>query len=358
MVRVFIAAPCRSIPFAYLGRYGKQTTFQSEAEYNKAIIETCRQTRVEVIGITDHFRVQHSTNLVHAARDAGLWAFSGFEAVTKDGVHFLCLFDPEKDGLLERFIGECGIHDVDQASPTGSLDSSELLEHSRKWGAVCIAAHVASEGGLLRKLSGQSRINVWTSPNLLACALPGPVDAAPEGIRPILKNKNEEHRRARALAIINASDVNDPEDLKKAGATCFVKMSAVSVEAFRQAFLDPQSRIRLHSDPQPEPHAEFLAMTWEGGFLRDTSVHFNGNLNVLVGGRGTGKSTMIESIRYALGLDPLGDEAGKAHEGVIRHVLKSGTKISLLARSHRPSERSYTIERSVPNPADRQGRNR
>ena len=206
------------------------------------------------------------------------------------------------------------------------------------------------QGGLLKKLSGQSRVNVWTSSNLLACALPGPVSNAPDGIRPILENKDAQHKRVRILAVLNASDVNDPEDLKKDGASCFIKMSNVSVEAFRQAFLDPESRIRLHSDPKPEPHAEFLAMTWEGGFLRDTAVHFNGNLNVLVGGRGTGKSTMIESIRYALGLDPLGEEARKAHEGVIRHVLQAGTKVSLLVRSHKPSERCYTIERSVPNP--------
>ena len=337
-------------PFDYLLRHNKQITFQSEAEYNEAIIETCLETDIEVIGITDHYRVQHSITLVRAARDAGLWAFSGFEAVTKDGVHFLCLFDPEKDNVLERFIGECGIHDLGQPSPTGSLDSAELLERSRKWGTTCIAAHVASNGGLLRTLSGQSRINVWTSPNLLVCALPGPADDAPDGIRQILQNKNPEYGRAHAMAIINASDVNDPQDLKKDSASCFIKMSNVSVEAFRQAFLDPESRIRLHSDPQPEPHVEFVAMTWEGGFLRDTSVHFNGNLNAVVGGRGTGKSTMIESIRYALGLNPLGDEARKAHEGVIQHVLKSGTKVSLLARSHDPSERCYTIERSVPNP--------
>ena len=138
--------------------------------------------------------------------------------------------------------------------------------------------------------------------------------------------------------------------MKKDGASCFIKMSTVSVEAFRQAFLDPDSRIRLNSDLKPEPHAEFLAMTWEGGFLRDTAVQFNENLNVLVGGRGTGKSTMIESIRYALGLDPLGEEARKAHEGVILYVLQSGTKVSLLVRSHKPSERCYSIERSVPNP--------
>ena len=337
-------------PFAYLARHKKQTSFKSETEYNKAIVETCLEIGIEVIAVTDHYRVKHSASLVRAARDAGLWAFSGFEAVTKDGVHFLCLFDPDKDDVLERFIGECGIHDTEHPSPTGSLDSGELLESSRKWGAVCIAAHVASEGGLLKKLSGQSRVNVWTSSNLLACALPGPVSDAPDGIRPILENKDAQHKRVRILAVLNASDVNDPEDLKKDGASCFIKMSNVSVEAFRQAFLDPESRIRLHSDPKPEPHAEFLAMTWEGGFLRDTAVHFNGNLNVLVGGRGTGKSTMIESIRYALGLDPLGEEARKAHEGVIRHVLQAGTKVSLLVRSHKPSERCYTIERSVPNP--------
>lgn len=337
-------------PFAYLKSHGKPTQFKSEEEYNKAIVETCLEVGIEVIAVTDHYRVKQSASLVHTARNAGLYAFNGFEAVTKDGVHFLCLFDPDKDETLERFIGECGIHSTDQPSPTGSKDASELLECAKNWGAVCIAAHVASDGGLLKKLSGQSRVNVWTNPDLLACALPGPISAAPDGIRQILENKDAEHRRDNPPAILNASDVSDPENLKKVATSCFIKMSAVSVEAFRQAFLDPASRIRLHSDPEPDLHAEFIAIAWEGGFLRDTAVHFNENLNVLVGGRGTGKSTMIESMRYALGLDPLGEEARKAHEGVIRNVLQSGTKVSLRVRSHKPSERCYTIERSVPNP--------
>jgi len=337
-------------PFGYLKRHSKETTFKTEAEYNAAIIAACHKAGIEVIGVTDHYRVDDSKALVQAARLAGLFAFGGFEAVTKDGVHFLCLFDPDKDSVLERFIGECGVHDTRAASPTGNLDSIELLASVKKWGSICVAAHVAADGGLLRKLSGQSRVNVWTCPDLLACALAGPVDGAPDGIRPILQNQGGEYFRGRRVAVINASDVNDPEDLKKNGASCFIKMSNVSVEAFRQAFLDPDSRIRLNSDPRPEPHAEFLGMTWEGGFLGDTSVHFNGNLNVLVGGRGTGKSTMIESMRYALGLDPLGEEARTAHEGVVRNVLRSGTKISLLVRSHKPSERCYSIERSVPNP--------
>ena len=337
-------------PFAYLARHNKQTTFESEADYNKAIIEACNETDIKVIGVTDHYRVKDSWGLVHAAREAGLWAFNGFEAVTKDGVHFLCLFDPDKDEVLERLIGDCGVHDMDALSPTGKLDSTELLEHSKRWGAACIAAHVISNGGLLKTLSGQACMNVWKSQDLLACALPGPVDATPQEFKQILRNKNGDYRRAHALAVVNASDVNNPEDLQKKSASCFIKMSHVSVEALRQAFLDPESRIRLHSDPPPEPHAELLAMTWEGGFLGDTSVHFNSNLNVLVGGRGAGKSTMIESIRYVLGLDPIGEDARKAHEGVIRHVLRSGTKVSLVVRSHKPSTRCYTIERSVPNP--------
>ena len=338
-------------PFAYLGRNNKQTSFKSEADYNAEIIAGCKKAGIEVIAVTDHYRVDESKGLVQAAREAGLFAFSGFEAVTKDGVHFLCLFDRDKEAVLERFIGECGVHDTKISSPTGSLDSTELLARAKEWGAVFIAAHVAGEGGLLTKLSGQPRVNAWKSQYLLACALAGSISDAPEKIRPIIENKDAEHRRNRSVAVINASDVESPKDLQKDSSSCFIKMSEVSVEALRQAFLDPESRVRLNSDPQPGPHAEFLGITWEtGGFLAETSVHFNGNLNVLVGGRGTGKSTMLESIRYAMGLEPIGEEARKAHDGIVRSVLRSGTKISLLVRSHKPSTRCYTIERSVPNP--------
>lgn len=128
-------------------------------------------------------------------------------------------------------------------------------------------------------------------------------------------------------------------------------MSAVPSKGYDRRFLDPSSRIRLASEPVPEEHEEFLALTWQGGFLDGAAIHFNENLNVLIGGRGTGKSpTVIESLRYVLGLDPLGEDARKAHEGIVRHVLRNGTKISLLVRAHRPAKRDYLIERTIPNP--------
>jgi energy-coupling factor transporter ATP-binding protein EcfA2 len=338
-------------PFEYLTRHHKQTPYPNEASYNAALIEKCQALGIEVIAVTDHYRVQSAASLRAAARAAGLHVFPGFEAVTKEGVHILCLFDTDQDvDKLERIIGACGIHEDNIASPVGEHDVLEFLQKARDWGAVCIAAHVASNGGLLVTLQGQSRINAWRSPHLLACSLPGPVSNAPDNPRPILENKNADYRRDRPIAILNSQDVNGPDDLAKPGASCWIKMSKVSVEGLRQAFLDPKSRIRLASEPVAEEHAEFVAMTWQGGFLDGAAVHFNENLNVLIGGRGTGKSTVVESLRYVLGLEPLGEDARKTHEGIVRQVLKSGTKTSLLVRSHRPSQCAYRIERTVPNP--------
>ena len=337
-------------PFAYHGRHAKQSAFQKETDYNAAIIEACHAHNIEAIAITDHYRISDSLGLINAARAAGIFVFGGFEAASSDGVHFLCLYDADKDNRLERFIGELGVRDHAALSPLGDKNCLELLKCVHDQGGIAIAAHVAADNGLLATLEGQPRMNAWSCRDLYACALPGPIGDAPQNVRAILDNKDAAHKRERHVAVINASDVNSPEDLAETRSSCFIKMSALSVEGLRQAFLDPESRIRLHSDPRPEPHAEFIAMAWEGGFLDGTRLHFNGNLNVLVGGRGTGKSTIIESLRYALAIDPIGEEANKAHQGVLKYVLKSGTKISLLVRSHHPAKHDYTIERTIPNP--------
>jgi energy-coupling factor transporter ATP-binding protein EcfA2 len=339
-------------PFAYLKRHNKSTAFRDEGSYNAAIVHTCKSEGVEVIGVTDHYRIKDSQKLIDTARQAGLFVFAGFEAKTKDGVHFLCLLDPSVSmSLVEAKIHDCGIHDESQLSPTGKYDTGEFLSECNQWKvAACIAAHVAADDGLLRVLKGQSRIAAWRDENLLACSLPGSIDDAPEDLRPILRNKNPDYKRERPVAVLNSQDVSDPAALKRPGASCWIKMSSVSIEGLRQAFLDPESRIRLASDPVPESHSEFVAITWEGGFLDAAAIHFNENLNVLVGGRGSGKSTVVESLRYVLQLEPVGEEAKNVHEGITRHVLKSGTKISLVLRSCRPNKREYAIERTVPNP--------
>jgi ABC-type lipoprotein export system ATPase subunit len=338
-------------PYAYLVRYCKPTTYSNESSYNAAIIEVCKAEKIEVIAVTDHYRIADSIQLIKDAEAAGLIAFPGFEATTKEGVHFLCLFNPRTDiANIERKIGDCGIHDATQISQNGNHDASALLEHCKQWKALCVAAHVAASSGLLKILKGQARTAVWKNENLLACSLPGSIVNAPDDLRPILENKNPEYKRTNRIAILNAQDISDPQDLSKPASSCFIKMSEVSVQGLRQAFLDPESRIRLQSDSVPDQHAEFVAISWQGSFLNGVALHFNENLNVLIGGRGAGKSTVIESLRYVLNLQPLGDDARKVHESIVRHVVKSGTKISLLLRSYRPEKHDYVIERTAPNP--------
>ena len=347
----FLRCALQVNPFEYQGRHNKQTAFKTEAEYNQAMVEGCKKAGIDVIAVTDHYRVKSSKGLVEAARAAGIWAFMGFEAYTKDGVHLLCIFDHDDLGKLDRIIGECGVRDTKAQSPIGSLDTVELLDKANEWGAVVVAAQVASDRGLLRTLTGQARANAWKSPNLLACVLPGPIEDAPEEYRAILKNKDPQYRRSRPVAVINAADVNTPEDLDRPKSSCFIKMSTISVEGLRQAFLDHESRIRLHSDTVQEPPIEIMEMSWQsGGFLGNGRVQFNPNLNALIGGRGAGKSTVIESLRYVFGLDPIGEEASKVHQAIVNHVIGGGTKLSVSVRVSEPAERHYTIERTAPNP--------
>ncbi|MDN3276888.1 AAA family ATPase [Frankia sp. RB7] len=49
----------------------------------------------------------------------------------------------------------------------------------------------------------------------------------------------------------------------------------------------------------------------EGGFLDSLDLRFEEGLNVLIGGRGTGKSSIIELIRYCLGVRGYSDEQDK-----------------------------------------------
>lgn len=351
-------------PHHYANTYRGQAKGATAAEHARGIVEKALELDIEVLAITDHNHVGGIAEFRAAAEGNPLHVFPGFELASSEGVHVLCIYPPElEQGQLERLLGEFGIRDTtlspDLTKSIANKRFVEVVKTVRQQGGVAIAAHVTTDGGLFRQLEGQTRIQAWRSPDLLAVQIPGPIDDLPQHVRSILRNKDREYARPHpagddvAVAAVNAKDITCPADLDDHSASCWIKMSEVSIEGLRQAFLDPVSRIRLHPKnrpPEAEKHAELVALVWTGGFLDGSSVRFNPNLNVLIGGRGAGKSTVIESIRAVLGLDPIGDDARKAHDGIVRHVLRSGTKISLLVRVHRPAERTYLIERTLPNP--------
>lgn len=336
-------------PYQYLSDHKKANPWGSEEGYNRALIDACHEYGVEVIALADHHRVAESRTLLELAEAEGIAAFPGFEAETKEGVHFLCLFERGADlSLIDSYLAECGIHQRGSTDPC-KYDVADLLEHVETCHGMAIAAHVLADKGLLEALNGTARANAWRTERLVAAAIAGPLSAAQMRHRRILENKDTAYLRQRPMTLVNCNDVSAPDDLADPSTTTKIKMSFVSLEGLRQAFLDPESRIRLNSDPLPEERTELVALAWEGGFLDGLRIHFNPDLNVFIGGRGTGKSTIIESLRYVLGTKALGADAQDAHEKIVRNVVRSGTKISLLVDSHRPDRRRFTVERTAPN---------
>ena len=344
-------------PNHYGETFRGQQTGSNAQSHAEAVIKKAAEIGVSVLAITDHNNASGVSTFQEAAVDYNITVFPGFELSSSEGIHVLCIYPLNtNEEQLGRFLGEFGIRETEPSSALSSKSFGDILLGVQGQGGVTIAAHVTNAKGLFKVLDGLPRIQAWQNEHLLAIQIPGPVRDLPLNDRQIVENKNPDYCRAhtagekQAVAVVNAKDVKRPEDLADPSATCLIKMSEVTIEGLHQAFLDPDSRIRLNSDPEPEEHAELLSLAWEGGFLDSAAIHFNPNLNVLIGGRGAGKSTIVESLRYVLGLESIGEEARKAHEGMVSKVLRAGTKISLHVRSHHPSKRDYRIERTVPNP--------
>ncbi|NRA86035.1 MAG: AAA family ATPase [Rhizobiales bacterium] len=334
-------------PYQYGVDHSKDSNTKDEDEYNEKMVQSCLNNGIEVVGITDHFRVNRSQSLAEKLTEKGIVVFLGFEANSSEGVHLLCLFPPNtSQNDLANAMGACDVDNPSDLSPISNKHLLDLLKIIDGKGGISIAAHVTQNNGLLTKLNGQTRTKAWTSNLLNAAAIPETVAGIPENLQKIAKNKDQYHKRDRPIAFINACDVSKPADFAKSGASTLLRMSNVTLEGLKQCFLDHESRIRLNSCPKLADHARLVAISWEGGLLGGQNLHLNAGLNVLIGGRGAGKSTIIESIRYAFDMKPRGKEAKKGHDSMIKELMGAKSGISVLIHTSTPSPQYYLIERA------------
>jgi ABC-type cobalamin/Fe3+-siderophores transport system ATPase subunit len=126
-------------------------------------------------------------------------------------------------------------------------------------------------------------------------------------------------------------------------------VSGSRLESLKLAARTPETRVSL-DDPAGTPRTLLREISWTGGFLDGVTIPLAGDLTALIGGRGTGKSTVIESLRYVLDLAPLGGEAAKDHEAIVKNVLGSGAIVKVKVDTVSPTPRSFTIERTVADP--------
>lgn len=332
-------------PYGYRGSSQPSNTVSDEQAYNDAIVGACRDAGIDLIAITDHWRVQTADGLAKAAENAGIVVLPGFEAVSSEGIHMLVLFERGTGyGAVDATIGACGGTPGCASGEVGDA-FEKIVRCAVDRGAVVIPAHVNGPNGLLTMLQGQALVRAWRNDQLHAVGVSParPVTSLQEHI---LDNSEPEYRRQHPVARLHADDISDPARLATEGGSCWVKMSTPSLAALDLAARTPETRIRL-DDPAFSPPAAIETISWEGGFLDGVRLRLNNSLTCLVGGRGTGKSTIIESIRYALGIEPIGDTARRDHRGLIEHVLDAGTKITLLVRG---VAGEFLVERSVPDP--------
>ena len=88
-------------------------------------------------------------------------------------------------------------------------------------------------------------------------------------------------------------------------------------------------------------------MSWVGGYLDRVTLPISSDLTALIGGRGAGKSTVIESLRYALDLRPISDQMDRDHKSIVDSVLRVGTIVRVEVESVSPTPASFTIQREV-----------
>src|SRR5262249_45081051 len=69
-------------------------------------------------------------------------------------------------------------------------------------------------------------------------------------------------------------------------------------------------------------HHTILGQTIQGGFLDGVKLEFVDGLNCIIGGRGTGKTTLLEFMRYVLGLMP-DQRLNAAHARAVGNQVQS-----------------------------------
>lgn len=333
-------------PYSYIKFRGSDHGM-TEEQYNSELLKICQEEGIRVLGIADHGNVGGVNAIRELMSRHDIVVFPGFEIASSEKVHFVCLFaEDTSTDTLNRYLGNLELLDTEDGVRPSKLSAEQLLQKVDELGGVAYAAHCTEANGVLKR-----RLNhIWKSPFLKAAQIPDTVEQL-KGVeddfyRKVLLNKNPDYKREKPIAVLNARDVEKPETLSNPTASCLIKMTKPCFASFKQAFLDPESRVRLNSDVPEKYYSRIERVAFTGGYLDGLDIEFSEHLNAVIGGRGTGKSTFLESIRYGLEIQPLGKSAEKQHDDIIRENLgKEKGRVEITIRSSKMNGKRFTIAR-------------
>jgi len=331
-------------PYAYIGRQGRQDKWGSADAYNKAMAQAAVDAGIAMVSITDHHTTE-TDGLAEALLSVGIVVLPGVEITSSSGIHVLGVF-PET--TVPRTIDDVVAHcDRSPGSDGGDNGKAlhEVIERIHEAGGLPIAAHILlPKIGLMAASSGRERADAWKSSLLAAAGLDQDEPKEPAH-RKIIEGRDANYRRERPLAIINAADVSAPPHFAKRSTWTWMSMTDPSFRGLRQALMDPESRVKRPSAASLEiatPHIAGVA--WEGGRFDGVTLPLHEHLNVLIGGRGAGKSSVIESIRYVFGGDCASERMRETHQNIVTDVIGTATTVHVVIAD---GDDHYVVSRSA-----------
>ena len=228
-----------------------------------------------------------------------LYLFPGVEISANGGVHILAIFGCDKskgdiDGVL-RAVGYSGTKGGSDAVTSKSI--TDIVDAITEQDGIPIPAHVDKKKGLFQ-LQGLTREQAWENTNIYAMELRDSNYQKPQWYADKKVGWTE----------VNGSDTHSFSD-DAFGAFTWIKMEEPSIDGLKLALVDGDGSVKdnTHDDPNrpPEYFIEKLEISEAKHIGRSEPLNcrFNRSLNAIIGGRGTGKSTLLEFMRLALRRD-------------------------------------------------------
>lgn len=303
--------------------------------------EELNKTSLELVAITDHNCVDWCEPLIalaKAGRESGsskLHILPGVEITTYEGPHLLAIFDeatPVEE--LRRMLIRLGMSGKGEHTDKVGCVTRQQLTIDQVFSMVVeelqglvIAPHVHSNDGLFGAKSFRGKAKVLNSPRLRILATnSGEIKRVVEsdGSVRFLYNRMDTLIYQNSYAFINISDCHRIEDFER--DTTWIKMATPSLEGVRQIIYEPELRVagRIVNTGSSYQHPEafefvtptrvqyphFIGLAVTGGMLDGQAVAFSPHQNCVIGKNYSGKSSLLDCLRFVLNAIPT-DDAGR-----------------------------------------------
>ncbi len=310
-----------------------------------AYIEKLEAAGVGLGVITNHnkFDMGEFKALRKAGRKRGIGLLPGVELSVNDGangVHTLVVFSDDwlKSGndyinqfLNVAFAGKTP-DQYEQENGRSNDDLITTLNKLEKYNKdfFIIFAHVEAPSGLWNELDGGRMQELADNPLIQKYCLGFQKVRTHDKPDKKCRTKVRQWWGSNYPAELEGSDPKTLDEVGR-GKECFLQIGDFNFDAVRYALTDHPYRTSQNRAPEVN-HSHVDAIRFEGGLFDGKRVTFSPHLNCLIGIQGSGKSSVLECLRYGLNVE-FGEKAqDKDYKyGLIPHVLKSGGKIVIEA---------------------------